>query len=150
MYLLDDGEASCLFVGDSGPGGEAERVVRDGLGGRRLDLALLPINYAPWWEPGFRSGHLTAADALSLSRRLYARHLVPHHWGTFNFLNSGAFDAVERLRDCMANERRTATDAVVHLLQPGERFQLARGPREELVGVGDSGRWGARKRAGSA
>ena len=41
--------------------------------GRELDLALLPIGYAPWWKPGFRRGHLTHEDALTLFERLRAR-----------------------------------------------------------------------------
>ena len=44
---------------------------------RALDLALLPIGYAPWWKPGFRKGHLTHEDALTLFERLRARTFVP-------------------------------------------------------------------------
>jgi N-acyl-phosphatidylethanolamine-hydrolysing phospholipase D len=132
MYLLDDGDTSCLFVGDTGPVNDAPRLVRDGLVSRQLDVALLPINHAPWWEPGFRGTHLTPADTLALARGLRARHLVPHHWGAFNFLNSGAFDALEPLAECLAAAPALWDDPSVHLLAPGQRFDL----REEEASAG--------------
>ena len=119
VYLLDDGTASCFFAGDTGPGGDGEALVRRQLRrtGRRLDVALLPVSHAPWWEPGFRGGHLTAEDALVLAERLGAECFVPHHWGTFNFLNSGAFDAIVRLRACLRGWRGPPR---VTILEPGE------------------------------
>src|SRR5581483_575671 len=78
MYLLEHPAAVCLFPGDTALGSEWHRVVdeRGGLRRRALDVALLPIGYAPWWKRGlFRRGHLTPADALALFDRLGARYL---------------------------------------------------------------------------
>ena len=69
-----------------------ERVLWEN--GRELDLALLPIGYAPWWKPGFRKGHLTHDDALTLFERLRARVFVPYHWGTFRHVTATAHDAI--------------------------------------------------------
>ena len=85
--------------------------------GRRLDVALLPIGHAPWWKPGFRRGHLTSADALTLFDRLGARYLVPYHWGTFNHVTSTAYDAITRLRGLLPGHGRAAD---VRILEPGE------------------------------
>ena len=85
MYLLATDRESCFFAGDTGLVDTTHGMVEEILwpAGRRLDLALLPIGYAPWWKPGFRKGHLTHEDALTLFERLRARTFVPYHWGTF-------------------------------------------------------------------
>ena len=85
--------------------------------GRSLDLALLPIGYAPWWKPGFRKGHLTHEDALLLFERLKAHVLVPYHWGTFRHVTSTAHDAINRLR--VRLEDHHLADAV-RILEPGQ------------------------------
>lgn len=124
MYLLAASERTCLFVGDSGPSSAGETAIAELLRvrGRPLDVALLPISHAPWWEPGFHRAHLTPLDALRVSERLRARFLVPHHWGAFNFIDSGAFDAVARLRRALAS-RRTSVD--VRIIEPGESLVVA-------------------------
>ena len=89
--------------------------------GRALDLALLPIGHAPWWKPGFRKGHLTYDDALTLWQRLGARYFIPYHWGTFRFVSSGAHDAIVRLRQRLEEHPR-AED--VKIIEPGESFDV--------------------------
>jgi L-ascorbate metabolism protein UlaG (beta-lactamase superfamily) len=85
--------------------------------GRSLDLALLPIGYAPSWKPGFRRGHLTGEDAVALFETLRARAMMPYHWGTFRHVTATAYDAIDRLRAYLvehdARER-------VHVIEPGE------------------------------
>lgn len=126
MYLLENDDVSCFFAGDTSLTPQTtdlvDRHIRDK--GRRLDVALLPIGYAPWWKPGFRKGHLTSDDALSLFDRLEARFLIPYHWGTFNHVTSTAFDAIDRLR--MTLPTHPKSDAV-RILEPGESFQLPSG-----------------------
>ena len=89
--------------------------------GRQLDIALLPIGYAPAWKPGFRRGHLTGDDALTLFQTLRARAMLPYHWGTFRHVTSSAHDAINRLRVTLqehdARER-------VHVIEPGESLTL--------------------------
>jgi L-ascorbate metabolism protein UlaG (beta-lactamase superfamily) len=123
MYLLETNNVSCFFAGDTSLTPESthlvDRHIRDK--GRRLDVALLPIGYAPWWKPGFRKGHLTSADALALFDRLEARFLIPYHWGTFNHVTSTAFDAINRLRAKLPSHPKS--DAV-RILEPGETFIL--------------------------
>ena len=67
-------------------------------------------------KPGFRRGHLSADDALQLFDRLRARYLVPYHWGTFQHVTSGAYDAINRLKLLLPTYNRR-TD--VRILEPG-------------------------------
>src|SRR5262249_26766392 len=68
MYLLDTGGESVFFAGDTALTPNTHHLVREHVidNGRQLDVALLPIGYAPWWKVGFRRGHLTHEDALEL------------------------------------------------------------------------------------
>lgn len=122
MYLMDAGETA-FFAGDTALTPNTHDLVERQLwrGGRELDLALLPIGYAPWWKPGFRKGHLTHEDALSLFERLRARVLVPYHWGTFRHVTATAHDAIRRLRDRLASHHLSAG---VTILEPGETLHL--------------------------
>jgi len=98
---------------------------RLGATGRQLDVALLPIGYAPWWKrTGFRRGHLTHDDALTLFERLNGRVFVPYHWGTFHHVTARAHDAINRLVERLeAHHLRAA----VRILEPGESLELGRG-----------------------
>jgi L-ascorbate metabolism protein UlaG (beta-lactamase superfamily) len=123
MYLLDAGELTCFFAGDTALVEDTHHLVDRTLwtAGRDLDLALLPIGYAPWWKPGFRRGHLTHDDALTLFERLRARVLVPYHWGTFRHVTASAHDAIDRLRGRLLSHH--LSDAV-RILEPGEALEL--------------------------
>lgn len=123
MYLLDTNKISCFFAGDTALMPDTthlveKRVLADG---RSLDLALLPIGHAPWWKPGFRKGHLTSGDALTLFERLKARYFIPYHWGTFNHVTSTAFDAIDRLRATLEDHPLHPS---VKILEPGATFAL--------------------------
>src|SRR4051812_13238165 len=123
MYLLDAGE-TLFFAGDTALVEDTHGLVERTLwqNGRELDLALLPIGWAPWWKPGFRKGHLTHEDALTLFERLRARVLVPYHWGTFRHVTSTAHDAIKRLRERLADHHLSAA---VRIIEPGESLELA-------------------------
>jgi L-ascorbate metabolism protein UlaG (beta-lactamase superfamily) len=123
MYLLETNNVSCFFAGDTALMPDTTGLVEDHLAstGRLLDLALLPIGYAPWWKPGFRKGHLTAEDALILFERLKARYFIPYHWGTFNHVTSTAFDAIDRLRATLEDH---PLHPLVKILEPGTTFEL--------------------------
>lgn len=123
MYLLDTNEVSCFFAGDTALTSDTTHLVETHLSahGRNLDLALLPIGYAPWWKPGFQKGHLTSSDALTLFARLKARYFIPYHWGTFNHVTSTAFDAISRLRATLQNH---PLHPGVKILEPGTTFVL--------------------------
>jgi L-ascorbate metabolism protein UlaG (beta-lactamase superfamily) len=122
MYLLDGGE-TIFFAGDTALVGDTHHLVERVLwnAGRELDLALLPIGYAPWWKPGFRRGHLTHEDALVLFERLRARVLVPYHWGTFRHVTATAHDAIKRLRARLESHH---LQAAVRIIEPGESLEL--------------------------
>lgn len=129
MYLLDAPQWSVFFAGDTALTGDTHHLVERHLHdtGRELDLALLPIGHAPWWKPGFRSGHLTSADALDLFERLKARILVPYHWGTFHHVTSRAHDAIDRLRAQLVDYPNRH---MVRVVEPGESLQIEPpGPR---------------------
>ena len=123
MYLLDTADWSCFFAGDTALTDDTHHLVERHLHetGRALDLALLPIGHAPWWKPGFRSGHLTSADALSLFERLEARMFVPYHWGTFDHVTSKAHDAIDRLRAQLEHYPRRDR---VRIVEPGETLLI--------------------------
>ncbi|MGI8508784.1 MAG: MBL fold metallo-hydrolase [Gemmatimonadaceae bacterium] len=121
MYLIATKSASVFFAGDTALTPTTTRMVERELGGRPLDIALLPIGYAPSWKVGFRSGHLTSMDALTLFERLGARYLIPYHWGTFNHVTSSAYDAIDEMRVYVTTHARGAD---VRILEPGESLEL--------------------------
>lgn len=118
MYLIESASESCFFAGDTALTDDTHALVNEIVhqNSRDLDIALLPIGYAPWWKPGFRRGHLSADDALQLFDRLRARYLVPYHWGTFNHVTSNAYDAINRLKLLLPSFDRRAD---VRILEPG-------------------------------
>jgi L-ascorbate metabolism protein UlaG (beta-lactamase superfamily) len=125
MYLFDTNISSCFFAGDTALTPDSTGMIDTHLSphGRRLDMALLPIGHAPQWKlQGFRKGHLTSADALTLFQRLDARYLIPYHWGTFNHVTSKAHDAIERLREQLPGHARQAD---VRILEPGMSFEIS-------------------------
>ena len=119
MYLLESDEQSVFFAGDTALTPETHRLVENTLwpSGRTLDIALLPIGYAPAWKPGFRRGHLTSDDALELFKTLRARVMLPYHWGTFSHVTSTAHDAINRLRRTLEHHGDRER---VHIVEPGE------------------------------
>lgn len=124
MYLLESRDESCFFAGDTGLGDTTHLLVERmlWLRERELDVALLPIGYAPWFKrKSFREGHLTSEDALELFTRLRARHLVPYHWGTFDHVTVTAHEAINRLRSLLPVHPR-GTD--VRILEPGETLEV--------------------------
>jgi L-ascorbate metabolism protein UlaG (beta-lactamase superfamily) len=121
MYLLDDGTVSVLFTGDTALTPDAVKMVQT-ISPRRVDVALLPIGFAPRWkESSFRRGHLTAADALSMFEQLNAKIFVPFHWGTFRHITSGAYDAIRVLRSLLESHARASQ---VKILSPGETLMV--------------------------
>ncbi len=129
MYLLDAGTMTCFFAGDTGLSERTHRIVADRVhtSGRRLDVALLPIGHGAWWKRTFRKGHLTSDDALVLHDRLDARYFIPYHWGTFNHVTSGAFDAMKRLRELIPGYSRREE---IIVLEPGQSFKV---PEQAVV-----------------
>ncbi|HEY4131011.1 MAG TPA: MBL fold metallo-hydrolase [Gemmatimonadaceae bacterium] len=125
MYLLDAGKSgSMFFAGDTALVEETHHLVQRTLwdNKRKLDLALLPIGWAPWWKKsGFRKGHLTHDDALELFERLRARVLVPYHWGTFHHVTATAHDAIRRLRERLETHHLRAA---VKIIEPGESLEV--------------------------
>jgi len=123
MYLLDAGE-TVFFAGDTALVGDTHHLVERVLWSqnRQLDLALLPIGYAPWWKPGFRKGHLTHDDALTLFERLRARVFMPYHWGTFRHVTATAHDAINRLRERLKSHHLRAA---VRIVEPGDSLELS-------------------------
>jgi N-acyl-phosphatidylethanolamine-hydrolysing phospholipase D len=125
MYLLDDGEVSVLFTGDTALTPDAVALAETILP-RRVDVALLPIGFAPRWKEFlFRRGHLTAGDALSLFEQVNARILIPFHWGTFRHVTSGAYDAIDVLRTLLQTHARAAA---VKILAPGASLTVNKSP----------------------
>jgi L-ascorbate metabolism protein UlaG (beta-lactamase superfamily) len=127
MYLCETDEESLFFAGDTALMPDTHALVARVLWqvGRSLDVALLPIGYAPSWKPGFRRGHLTHEDALTLFETLRARALIPYHWGTFRHVTASAHDAINRLRASLTTH--AARDRV-HIIEPGESMFVPPSP----------------------
>jgi len=119
MYLAETDAESLFFAGDTALMPDTHTLVERVLwsANRTLDVALLPIGYAPPWKPGFRRGHLTHDDALALFETLRARALIPYHWGTFRHVTATAHDAINRLRAVLTNH---GSREMVHIIEPGE------------------------------
>lgn len=128
MYLLESDEESAFFAGDTALTPTTHQLVEQVLWarGRELDLAMLPIGYAPAWKPGFRRGHLTGDDALTLFRQLRARAMMPYHWGTFRHVTATAHDAIDRLRAMLDGFDGREH---VHVVEPGQSLTLGRDAR---------------------
>jgi L-ascorbate metabolism protein UlaG (beta-lactamase superfamily) len=121
MYLMDDGRSSVLFTGDTAVTPAVEELAHR-VAPRQLDVALLPIGFAPWWKRFFfRRGHLTPADALATFTQVNARFFIPFHWGTFRHITSGAYDAINVLCALLPTHERRSE---VRILVPGETFHL--------------------------
>ena len=123
MYLIDTKRTSVFFAGDTALVPDTTHLVDNYVAstGRSLDVALLPIGHAPWWKPGFRKGHLTSNDALTLFERLKARYFIPYHWGTFNHVTSTAFDAINEMRSHVLTHHRGVD---VRIIEPGASFEV--------------------------
>jgi L-ascorbate metabolism protein UlaG (beta-lactamase superfamily) len=123
MYLLESDDESVFFAGDTALTTSTHHLVERVLWSREreLDIALLPIGWAPAWKPGFRRGHLTGDDALALFATLRARAMLPYHWGTFRHVTATAHDAIDRLR---ASLREHDARERVHVIEPGESLTL--------------------------
>jgi len=122
MYLIATKDESVFFAGDTALRSNTTALAERELAGRRLDVALLPIGYAPNWKVGFKNGHLTSLDALTLFERLDARYLIPYHWGTFNHVTASAHDAIRELREHVTTHTRGAD---VRILDPGGSLHVA-------------------------
>lgn len=121
MYLMDDGISSVLFTGDTAITSAAKQLAQR-VAPRQLDVVLLPIGFAPWWKRYFfRRGHLTPADALVTFSQVNARFFIPFHWGTFQHITSGAYDAINVLRALLQTYERRSE---VKILAPGETLHL--------------------------
>lgn len=126
MYLIDDGIHSVLFAGDTAVTPDAVSLAKT-IEPRQVNVALLPIGFAPKWKNYFfRRGHLTAADALAMFEQIDARILIPFHWGTFRHVTSGAYDAINVLRSLLRTYPRSSD---VKLLAPGESLELGSNDR---------------------
>lgn len=122
MYLIDTNLGSVFFAGDTALRDDTTALVERELKGRRLDVALLPIGYAPRWKSeSFNKGHLTSRNAMVLFERLNARYLIPYHWGTFNHVTASAYDAIRELREEVKTHARGSD---VRILEPGETLSV--------------------------
>lgn len=124
MYLIENSDESCFFAGDTALTETTHLLVERvlWLRERELDVALLPIGYAPWWKwNSFRKGHLTSEDALELFTRLRARHLIPYHWGTFRHVTATAHDAIKRFSRLIQSHPRGQD---TRILEPGESLEV--------------------------
>ena len=117
-YLIKS-DKTIYFPGDTDLFPEMREI-----GDRALDLALLPV----WgWGPTLGPGHLDpdrAAQALTLLR---PRVAIPIHWAAFRPLGP-VWESMSYLHNPGPEFRRLAADyapdTAVHLVAPGESFEL--------------------------
>ncbi len=108
-----------FFCGDSAYGpefGQAGNL-------EAIDLALLPIGgYEPRWL--MQSSHMTPAEAVQAFEDLKAQQMVPIHHGTFR-LSLETPDAPAKWIAKIVEER-PELGARIHLLKPGESYDVTR------------------------
>ncbi len=116
-YVLKSKEGTVYFAGDSGPG---EHFVETA-SLYDIDVAVLPIGgYKPKWLE--KKKKLNPATALEAFRQLRAKHMIPIHWGTFNFFNENPEEAKTTLEKLVEEQNMKEK---VHVLPPGRTFELA-------------------------
>ena len=119
-YLVDGGDHSVYFAGDTAP---FEAI---GEGAPGVDVALLPIaGWGPSLHERFHLGPRTAAQAAVALR---ARIAIPIHWGTM--LQVGLARRRDELfekplREFEENMAALAPETEVRALRPGESTTLA-------------------------
>ena len=102
LLTVSTGEKIYL-AGDTGLFGDMRLIGEEG-----IDLAVLPIgdNYT-----------MGPADALRAVKLLQPKHVIPIHFSTFDVIRQDAA--------AWARKVEAQTDTRVHLLKPGESYQLA-------------------------
>lgn len=117
-WLLDSGERTYYFAGDSGYFAGFAEI------GRRfpaIDVALLPIGaYEPRWF--MKTQHMDPAEAFQAFRDLGARWMAGMHWGCFDLTDEPADLAPRIFREVVADAGEDAQRARV--LAVGERRVL--------------------------
>ena len=101
LLLTTNTGEKVYMAGDTGLFGDMALIGEEG-----LTLAVLPIgdNYT-----------MGPADALRAVKLLKPRHVIPIHYNTFDLIQQDAA--------AWAQEVQSQTDAMVHLIQPGETFE---------------------------
>jgi len=100
LLLTTNAGEKVYMAGDTGLFGDMALIGEEG-----LTLAVLPIgdNYT-----------MGPADALRAVKLLKPQHVIPIHYDTFDLIHQDAA--------AWAQEVQSQTDAIVHLLTPGETF----------------------------
>jgi L-ascorbate metabolism protein UlaG (beta-lactamase superfamily) len=109
--LLQKGKRSILFAGDTG---YTERLPA-ALGGRPLDVAMLPIG---GYDP-YIANHASPEQAWDLVHEMRARYLIPMHWRTLRMSRERPFEPFERLASA---ENGSARRLALHNI--GETWSL--------------------------
>lgn len=101
LLTTKDGQ-KIYFAGDTGLFGDMRLIGEEG-----IDLAVLPIgdNYT-----------MGPDDALRAVKMLQPKHVVPIHFSTWDLISQDAAAWTTRVA--------AETSAAVHLLKPGDRFEL--------------------------
>jgi len=121
-WLLDSGDATYFFAGDTGYFHGFREY------GRRfdIDVALLPIGaYEPRWF--MKYSHMDPAEAYQAYLDLGASHMAAMHWGTFDLTDEPA-DLPPRVLQQVVR-RRGGDPERVRVFAIGERWHLPN-PRE--------------------
>lgn len=100
-FAIETRAGSILHIGDTGFDGGRPYSAAAPHGPYRL--AILPIGaYAPRWFMRFQ--HQTPEEAVAGMEIAGARHVLAHHWGTFQLTNEPREEPPERLRRALAEE----------------------------------------------
>ena len=119
MYLCETNDESLFFAGDTALTPDTHALVERVLwkAGRELDVALLPIGYAPPWKPGFRRGHLTHDDALDALRNTPCASADPLSLGHVSTRDG---DGARRDQSSAQQPHVAQSEGQVHIIEPGE------------------------------
>lgn len=118
LGFLFEGSYEIYFAGDTDLFSEMTSI------GTKLDLALLPV----WgWGPNLGTGHMDPLRAAQALVHLRPEVAIPVHWGTYgpailDLLNPGFLS--QPPREFAREAALVAPDVSVHILQPGESYNL--------------------------
>jgi L-ascorbate metabolism protein UlaG (beta-lactamase superfamily) len=122
-FLISTPDYRIWFAGDTSPFGAMADLSE--LADGPIDLALIPVG---GWGPRLSGGHMDPVQAVRACATVGARSAVPVHWGTLHAPVSRRLPPgwMDRAGPAFAAAAaREAPELRVHVVEPGERLELA-------------------------
>lgn len=117
-WMIEAGNYRIYFAGDTAYSHHFKSIQQEF---ESIDIALLPIGPC---EPRrwMKNSHMSAEDAGQAFIDLKAKHLIPMHWGTFNFGTDRSDLPIKRLHSWWQEHDAQVNDKVLHFPKIGQRI----------------------------